>query len=234
MDDFYLFANCNFVPNKYPDWQRAYDTLATYVHASEPSTKSYYFGIPIDYAHNPSATTSMFAFEVYGTREHLYSTHLTSPAMQLFLSHIPSSSTTGLDLSHYRLLTGFLDSSSTSAPAEIMQDMRITCLSPSARASFSTALKALVDSIDGSDGTLTYMAFQSLDDDVGARIFGRWRTREDMERFVRRKDVIAFWMENKEYAKGMEQRLYVPNGKGWLHRGRGYAGEKVEGGRAKI
>ena len=41
MDDFYLFANCNFVPDKYPDWQSAYDSLATYVHASEPTTKSY-------------------------------------------------------------------------------------------------------------------------------------------------------------------------------------------------
>jgi hypothetical protein len=33
---------------------------------------SYYFGIPLDYADNHSGTTSMLAFEVYGTREVSY------------------------------------------------------------------------------------------------------------------------------------------------------------------
>jgi len=69
MDDFYLFATCNFVPDKYNDWQAAYDTLATHVSAHEPTTKTYYFGIPLDYAHDFAKTTSMLAFEVYGSRE---------------------------------------------------------------------------------------------------------------------------------------------------------------------
>ena len=90
-DDFYLFANCNFVPDKYGDvrihpsslptklplpnlgiaqqWQAAYDDLAVYVHSSEHTTKSYYFGIPLDYAHDFSKTTSMFAFEIYSSRD---------------------------------------------------------------------------------------------------------------------------------------------------------------------
>jgi quinol monooxygenase YgiN len=228
MNDFYLFANCNFVPDKYADWQAAYDTLAVYVQASEPTTKSYYFGIPIDYAHTFAKTTSMFAFEVYGTRDDLYSTHLSSPAMQTFLSRIPPASTTGLDLNHYRLIAGFLDSSHVCAPAEIMQDIRITCTSAAAQAGLLASLTAFVDSVQPSDETLTYMAFASLDDDVGARIYGRWKTREDLERFIRRDDVNAFWMGNKEHVRAMEQRLYVPNGKGWLHRGSGYAGEKGE------
>jgi hypothetical protein len=37
--------------------------------AEEPTTKTYYFGIPLEYAHDYNATTLMFAFEVYGKRE---------------------------------------------------------------------------------------------------------------------------------------------------------------------
>ncbi|KAH7078264.1 hypothetical protein FB567DRAFT_131238 [Paraphoma chrysanthemicola] len=228
MNDFYLFANCNFVPDKYDDWQAAYDTLATYVLQSEPSTKTYYFGIPIDYAHDISKTTSMFAFEVYGTRDDLYQTHLSSPAMQRFLTLIPACSTTGLDLNHYRLVAGFLDSPTpSSVPATIMQDIRITCISSGARTALLGALETFVEGISPSNETLTYMAFASLDDDVGARIYGRWKSREGFEAFIRRDDVVAFWMSVKEYVKGMDQRLYVPNGKGWVHRGSGYAGEGV-------
>lgn len=113
-----------------------------------------------------------------------------------------------------------------------MQDIRITCVSPSARAALLSSLGKLVEGVTGSSGTLTYMTFSSLDDEVGARIYGRWKTRADMEAFVRRPDVNAFWMEDKDHVRTMEQRLYVPNGKGWLHRGKGYAGEKT--GMAKI
>jgi len=66
---FYLFANCNFVPDHYDAWQAAYDDLAAHVEPSEPTTQTYYFGIPIDYADDFAKTTSMFAFEVYGKRE---------------------------------------------------------------------------------------------------------------------------------------------------------------------
>jgi quinol monooxygenase YgiN len=110
--------------------------------------------------------------------------------------------------------------------AGAMQDVRISCVDADARGELLASLKRMVDGIDDDGGTLTYMAFASLDDDVGARIFRRWKTREDLERFIRREDVIGFWMENKEHVRAMEQRLYVPNGKGWLHRGTGYAGEK--------
>jgi len=53
-----------------------------------------------------------------------------------------------------------------------------------------------------------------------------------MEWFVRRGVVNGFWMENKDRVKAMDQRLYVPNGKGWLHRASSFAGEK--GGRSKL
>ncbi|KAH7126757.1 hypothetical protein B0J11DRAFT_579194 [Dendryphion nanum] len=243
-DDFYLFANCNFVPDRYPDWQAAYDDLAKYVWSSEHTTKTYYFGIPFDYAHDFNKTTSMFAFEVYGSRE---VGPLRSPRPPRLPRHDPiphqnpPASTTGLDLSHYRLITGFLDLPGTRPEASIMQDIRITCTSPSARTALISSLTTLVNGIEdqgrrngGAGGVLTYMAFESLDDEVGVRVFGRWDTREDMERFIRREDVGAFWMGNKENVKAMEQRGYLPNGKGWLHRGSGFAGEERGKGRARI
>lgn len=107
-----------------------------------------------------------------------------------------------------------------------MQDVRITCISSITREGLLAALKILVNGVKGNEGTLTFMAFASLDDGVGARLFGRWKNREKMERFIRRDDVNGFWMENKEHVKAMEQRLYVPNGRGWLHRGSGHAGDK--------
>ncbi|KAH7406050.1 hypothetical protein DE146DRAFT_779536 [Phaeosphaeria sp. MPI-PUGE-AT-0046c] len=226
MNDFYLFANCNFVPGKYNDWQSAYDSLASYVFSSEPTTKSYYFGIPIDYAHAIPSTTSMFAFEVYGTREDLYETHLASPAMQKFLTLIPAASTTGLDLNHYRAVAGFLDASHEREEAGVMQDVKITCISGAAREELLVGLKRLVEGVNGDGGTLSYMGFACLDDDAGARIFGRWKSREDLERFIRKDEMNAFWVANKEQIRGMDQRLFIPNGKGWLHRGRGYAGEE--------
>jgi quinol monooxygenase YgiN len=177
----------------------------------------------------------MLAFEIYGSRGDLYDTHLASPAMKTFLEEIPATSTTGLDLNHYRLVAGWLDASYKCEEARIMQDVRITCVSGSARAELLVALKGLVDVVGSAEGTLTYMAFASLDDDVGARVFGRWRTQEHMEAFIRRAEVNAFWMGSKERVRAMEQRLYVPNGKGWLHRGSGYAGEKESGtARAKM
>jgi quinol monooxygenase YgiN len=180
--------------------------------------------------------------------------HLSSPSMTKFLSIIPAFSTTGLDLSHYRLVAGFLDlpssnlppsivnsTSSAAALTELILDIRITSTSPSTRPALLSSLTTLVNSVemqerfrraDGkASGTLTYTAFASLDDETGVRIFGRWKTREDMEAFVRRDDVLGFWMKIKEVVKGMEQRMYVGNGKGWLHRGvgSGFPGEN-EGG----
>ncbi|KAF2476238.1 uncharacterized protein BDR25DRAFT_375052 [Lindgomyces ingoldianus] len=218
-NDFYLFANCNFVPDRYGDWQVAYDELAQYVESSELTTKSYYFGIPMDYAHDFSKTTSMFAFEVYGSRDDLYKTHLSSPAMSKFLSQIPAASTTGLDLNHYRLIAGFLDSSHSRAECEIMQDVRIVCIENSARTAVLSSLYKLITGVEtseqvngGKGGVLTYMGFASLDDDLGVRLFGRWRTRGEFESFIRRGDVGRFWEENKGNVRSMEQRGYVPNG----------------------
>lgn len=77
---FYLFAYVNFLPNGYAPWQAAYDKLGEYVWKEEPSTLTYYFGIPYDYEHDFEATPLMFAFEVYNDREVMALTQALPPA----------------------------------------------------------------------------------------------------------------------------------------------------------
>jgi len=222
-DLFYLFANCNFVPDKYKDWQAAYDQLAKHVYPNEPTTMSYYFGIPVEYADNFSATTMMLAFEVYGKREDLYETHFKSLAMGEFLKKIPSTMTTGLDLMHYSCIGGYIDQPGDMKNCVIMRDTRISCISTKARVVVLSKLAQLAQQIENAEakegrGVYTWMAFSSLDNDTSVRIFARFGSREAMERHVRRKDVAKFWSESKEDIKQMEWRCYLPNGKGWLHR----------------
>jgi quinol monooxygenase YgiN len=149
----------------------------------------------------------------------LYQTHFTSAAMGNFLKKIPATMTTGLDLMHYSCVAGYIDQPGDKKECEIMQDTRISCISASARNAVLSKLKQLAKSIDvEGSGVYTWMAFSSLDDDVGARIFVRFESREAMEAYARRKDVAEFWSESKDDVKQMEWRCYVPNNKGWLHR----------------
>jgi quinol monooxygenase YgiN len=70
-------------------WQASYDELAKYVESKEPTTLTYYFGLPFENVEKPSDTTLMFAFEAYGERKDLYETHFHSSAMQKFLQEVP-------------------------------------------------------------------------------------------------------------------------------------------------
>ena len=51
----------------------------------------------------------MLAFEQYRVRDDLYEIHFHSKAMDVFLAKIPPTMTTGLDLTHYEDVAGFLD-----------------------------------------------------------------------------------------------------------------------------
>ncbi|KAF2095510.1 hypothetical protein NA57DRAFT_44223, partial [Rhizodiscina lignyota] len=202
-------------------WQAAYDELAKYVWASEPTTETYYFGIPMDYAHDFSATTSMLAFEVYGSRDDLYKTHLNSPSMGAFLKKIPAASATGLDLNHYSLVAGYLDKPGDKTECGIMLDVKLTAGSAAARKSLNPKLKKLASDVDKADpdgGVYTFMTFESIDNDVDGRIYARFRDRDAMEKFLRRKEWTDFWMSTKDEVAKMESRAYLHNGKGWLYR----------------
>ncbi|KAL5318148.1 hypothetical protein ACEPPN_013207 [Leptodophora sp. 'Broadleaf-Isolate-01'] len=184
---------------------------------------SYYICIPLEYADSISKTTSILAFEAYTNRNELDQTHLTSAAMSKCFSEMGTIMSTSVDVSYNSAIAGFLDLPGDRRECGIMQDTRIICSSPSARASVLFKLKALATVIEAAEkmescGVFTYMVFESLDDETGVRIFGRFADRESMETFLRRKEVVGFWLGSKEEVKSMECRGYVPNGKGWLHR----------------
>jgi hypothetical protein len=162
----------------------------------------------------------MFAFEIYGKREDLYTTHFNSPAMKEFLPAIPDTMTTGLDLRHYEDVGGFLDRFNDRRECEIMTDVRINCKAE-ARNNVLSKLNTLAEKIksDGSGDVYTFFVLKGLDDDQGVRIFQRFRTWDGSSSLARDQAVLEFWMSSKEEILSMESQTYFPNGKGWLHRG---------------
>jgi hypothetical protein len=141
--------------------------------------------------------------------------------MSTFLSKIPPTMLTGLDLMHYSKMAGSIDAPGDERECAVITDTRISCISATARAAVISKLRELSSSLEivgGKEGIYTWMAFSSLDDDKSLRIFARFESRGAMETYQRREDVAGFWSESKEDVGTMETQRYVPNGKGWLHR----------------
>lgn len=144
--------------------------------------------------------------------------------MSTFLGTALPRMTTGLDLAYYSFAAGFLDLPGDARECGVMYDMRIHCATAKARDIVEKALREQVgpavsrEGGDG-DGVYTWLVCRSSDDDKEVRIYSRFRSGEDLEKYQRMPEVKAFWKEHgqKEVAT-MEQRGYVPNHKGWLHR----------------
>ncbi|KAF7556789.1 hypothetical protein G7Z17_g1148 [Cylindrodendrum hubeiense] len=221
-DRFFLFGNCNIIPDRYDDWQAAYDKLAEYVFDNEPNTLTYYFGIPLEHASNPSRTDNMLAFEGYRTREDLYDVHLKSEVMTTtFLPNAGPTMTTGLDLTHFAAVGGFLDLSGQKTECGLMHDIQIRCVDGAARGELLGALRLLCSMVEerqrgGKGEVLTFLGLKSLDNDTGARIFARYKSREVWESWLRGDLLQAFWESVKPCVASMEAKGYAPNGKGWL------------------
>ncbi|KAF4634269.1 hypothetical protein G7Y89_g3852 [Cudoniella acicularis] len=214
---FIIYGNLQFVPGRYDDWQVAYDKLDEYVFANEQDTRTYYFGVPIEYKDKISETTHMLAFEVYGKREDLYETHFNSPAMKKFLPVIPSTMTTGLDLTHYTDVSGFLDKSGKLDECGIIFDTKILCHSAAAREYVLKKLQVVSKHAGGEEkGTYTFWVLKSLDHDDEVRIFERYESFEAMQAHQRSSIIVDFWMEAKDEIKSMDGRTYVPNHKATL------------------
>lgn len=162
----------------------------------------------------------MLAFEIYTDREALYTTHLNSAVMSGFLSALPETMITGLDLSNYEDVGGFLDRFNDKRECEVMVDVRISC-KPEARQALLSRLSTLASIISESDykGVLTFFVLKSLDSEQGVRIFQRFQSWKAQTNHVSDQPVLNFWRSSKEDILSMESQAYVPNGKGWLHRG---------------
>ena len=160
----------------------------------------------------------MLAFEQYRVRSDLYETHFHSAAMDTFLAKIPPTMTTGLDLTHYEDVAGFLDKPGDMTECALFYDTRITC-TPGNREVVLAGLKMVAGQVEREEkGTYTYLVLRSLDTEDGVRVFERYASKEAMEEHWRGKTLLEFFMDSKEIIKSMEGRSYVPNGYGWLHR----------------
>lgn len=166
----------------------------------------------------------MLAFEAYGSRSDLYDVHIKSDVMQnQFFPQSSPAMTAGLDLAHYSAVGGFLDRSGRKKECGIMHDVQITCKGEAARSELLGALRLLcrlVEAEQGSEGSdgqvLSFLGFQSLDNDESARLFARYESREAWESWQRSSLIKKFWEAVKPNVGRLEARAYVPNGKGWL------------------
>jgi quinol monooxygenase YgiN len=135
-----------------------------------------------------------------------------------FLKTVPPLMSTGLDLTHYSVSSGFLDKSGTCAEAALIYDTRITCASSGARASLLAKLKAVAEAEErDAEGTMTFFVLESLDDETGVRVMERYGSKAALEEHLQSQRMREFWLGAKEEIKSLEARWYVPNGKGWLH-----------------
>ncbi|EPE04254.1 hypothetical protein F503_04769 [Ophiostoma piceae UAMH 11346] len=224
-DKLYLFAFVHFLPGAYNSWQAAYDELAVHVWAHEPTTETYYFGLPLDFIDDVANTPAMLAFEVYDTRDSLYNVHFVSEAMARgFLPKAVPNMMASFDLQHYSRVAGFLDKPGDARACGFMYDVKIECKSSDARGRILARLRELGPKVEASELTargalLTWMGFASQDSDKDARIFMRFRDKAAFQEYVRLQDVAGFWAAGKdEDIDKVQQRGYVENGRGWLHR----------------
>lgn len=104
-----------------------------------------------------------------------------------------------------------------------MHDVQIRCTDAAARSELLGALRLLCSLAEeeqgakGEDGELlTFLGLQSLDNDTGARIFARYKSREIWEEWIRGTLFRTFWEAVKPNVARVEARPYEPNGKGWL------------------
>lgn len=155
---------------------------------------------------------------ITNSEQDLYGTHLNSPAMKEFLATVPSTMSTGLDLTHYTETAGFLDKPGNCQECEVIYDTRIECNTPQDRNTILAKLAVIAEHIaEHEDGTSTFLVLKSLDSDTHLRIFERYASWEAMLAHQKGDKLVDLWLGSKAEIKSMEGRAYVPNGKGWLH-----------------
>ena len=127
---------------------------------------------------------------------------------------------TGLDLGYYEHYAGFIDAPGDKRECGVMHDTRINCKSAGERDAVLKKLEELVQPVAEKDENIyTWLVARSLVDDKEIRLYSRFKTRDDMEKYNRDPQVIEFWKQcGQKEIDTMQQRGYIPNLKGWLHR----------------
>lgn len=137
--------------------------------------------------------------------------------MGVFLTKIPQTMVTGLDLVHYEDVCGFLDKANMKECGVIWETRIWT--HPGQQQKVLDDLAVLAAWVEKNEPeTYTFLVHKGLDFENEIRILERYQTRDALEAHQGRKEVVDFFMSNKEAIRSMVGGGYVPNGLGWLHR----------------
>ncbi|KAI9812937.1 MAG: hypothetical protein M1827_004455 [Pycnora praestabilis] len=209
---FIIFGNLNLVPGKYDEWMDAYKEIEPHALKDEPNLETYYFLAPAEYESNKSKSNFILAFEQYQSKEDLYKTHFETKAMGVFLPKIQATMTTGLDLTNFEEVGGFLDKENKK-DAGLVYLRRFQSKSGK-RDGIISNLKRLADSVEAQ----TFYILKSRDNDEDIRVLERYSSKTGLEKVESSKAYLEFMSNNKEDIASMEGRQYVESGYGWLHR----------------
>lgn len=136
-----------------------------------------------------------------------------------FLKAVPPIMSTGLDLTHYTDVSGFLDKTGKSTECTVIHDTKILCASSSARDVVLNKLAAIAEHAEKEEkGTYTFYVLKCLDHNNQIRIFERYASWDALDIHQKNPALTKLWLGSKEEIRSLEGRTYSPNNKGWLHR----------------
>jgi quinol monooxygenase YgiN len=215
-----LHFRAKYVINIICQWFKAYkDDAEPHVWKNEKETcLTYYFMVPEENEHDKSASPFLLAFEGYTQRSDLYDIHLHSDAMAKFLPKIGETMITGLDLSHFEDVCGFLDKADD-AKAGVIYVSRIKAHAGK-RDELLGKLKKLADAVDKNEkDCYSYLVLKSLDNEEDIRIMERYGSKKGLEDHLKSKEFLDTFKSSKDIVAGLEGRRFVEcEERGWLHR----------------
>lgn len=201
-------------------WLSAFHDLFHHIHRSEPTTRTYFFGIPIEdaLARHKSHINSILTFESYSKPEDLYDTHLQSPEMKaaVIAPDVSYISLGPIDINPFEDVSGFLDRNLDAPPlppcsTERWIDIRIWCRDLKARKSILRALKFVANEAERNEPACgSFLVLQGVEEVCLVRVFSRWRDERAWQVFRGNQIFQGFFASEREGMRRVEVRGYVP------------------------
>lgn len=189
-----------------------------HVYNNEPTCLAYYFCVPPEYSNDIPSTQFILAFESYTKRSDLYDIHMHSEALQTFLPKIGKTMITGLDLTHFEDVGGFIDKPGKCKPAAVVKVTRVKAY-PGKRDEVLEMLRGIAEAAEKEEkDTYTFFILKSLDNDVDVRVLERYGSEEGLKAHMRGEKYLEGFAGAKDIVASLEGHRYVETGEGWLHR----------------
>lgn len=144
--------------------------------------------------------------------------------MQAFQGAFSAFSEPPITLAPYRVLSSpsFLSLdppfSNSSNPTDVILDVQITVPEASARSEFGGRLTKVVETLVAKKegGLLTALAFESVDDEAGLRLFVRFKGEDGLDWWQGSHEVHEFRDSVVNGGGNVVRNLYAATGKGWI------------------